>query len=270
MSRSLFLFLFSIPFLVCADSGLYREYAWQWSHRYIYDADGNLRISKDDLEAIRQLVDCSLHRSTVTIAAQQQVWQAVTLLWQGWQNFAQTRLNPSKDRPYLIAPEDKTVTVEGCWEILAAHEEACTAYGQIVKEVVYEATLHTPLAKEAVQEMRQEARVCMLDALTDVKMQLEGLYDITFNKSFDLLIEAIEEDESGTKRFNVSSFLMNYIPNLVVHKFVEADALYNTLSEEGWTILEKVQLIGNQAWHAIEMARSHFYRALLDELTAAS
>ena len=270
MSRSLFLFLSCIPFLVCADSGLYREYAWQWSHRYIYDTDGSLRISKDDLEAIRQLVDCSLHRSRLTLAAQQQAWQTVTLLWQGWQNFAQTRLDPSRDRPYLIAPEEKTVTVEGFWEILATHEEVCKEYGETVKEVVYGDTLKNALAKEAVKEMRQEARVCMLDALTDVKKQLEGLYNITFNKSFDLLIEAIEEDESGTKRFNVSSFLMNYIPNLVVHKFVEADALYNTLSEEGWTILEKVQLIGNQAWHAIETARAHFYRALLDELVTAS
>ncbi len=268
MSRSLFLFLSCIPLLVCANPDFYQEYAWQWSHRYIYDADGNLRISKDELEAVRQLVDCSLHRSKLTLAAQQQAWQTVSLLWQGWQNFAQTRLNPSRDRPYLIAPEEKMVTVEGFWEILAAHEEVCKEYGQIVKDVVHGNTLQNALAKEAVKDMRQEARVCMLDALTDVKKQLEGLYDITFNKSFDLLIEAIEEDESGIKRFNVSSFLMNYIPNLVMHKFIEADALYNTLSEEGWTMLEKIQLIGNQAWHAIETARANFYRALLNELNA--
>ncbi len=270
MNRSLLLILVSVPFLTYTNADLYREYAEQWAGRYIYDAHGKLRISPDDFEAIKQLVDCSLHRSTLTLAAQQQAWQTVTLLWQGWQNFAQTRLNPSKDRPYLIAPEEKNVSTQDFWDILAAHEEVCKEYGHMVGDVVYGDTLEDALAKEAVNQMRQEARICMLDALTDVKKQLEGLYDITFNKSLDPLLEALEEDESGSKRFNISSFLMNYIPNLVVHKFVEADALYNTLSEEGWTVLEKVQLIGNQAWHAIETARSHFYRALLDELTVAS
>jgi hypothetical protein len=53
-----------------------------------------------------------------------------------------------------------------------------------------------------------------------------------------------------------------------MHSFIHADKAHNTVSAEGWQVLEKIQRIGNQVWDAIEMARSAFYRALLDELDA--
>jgi hypothetical protein len=52
-----------------------------------------------------------------------------------------------------------------------------------------------------------------------------------------------------------------------MHKFIHADAFYTQLSQEGFDVLSKIQLIGNQAWDAIEIARAHFYAALLDEIS---
>ena len=49
-------------------------------------------------------------------------------------------------------------------------------------------------------------------------------------------------------------------------EFIKADKFYTQISQDSWSVLEKMQAIGNQAWYAIESARADFYAALLQVL----
>ena len=244
-----------------------RAYANQWMKDFIVDKDGDLIIPVQEFNAIKALIKISHKRSEQTLIAQQQALQALELLWHGWQNLAQTRLNPSKQRPFAIADIDKHEVCSNFWHALEKQEYLSEKYGYITERVVHGNVLNSTRAQSAVKDFRQQARVVMLDALTDVKKHLATLYEITFNKRNDPILDVQDpEDLTRITRFSMGDFLMSYIPNLVVHKFIEADKLYNSLSEEGWAILQKIQNIGNTAWHAIETARTAFYQALLDEI----
>ena len=269
MKRSLVLLYVLVIFSFQATSAQhrhYRVYARQWAQDYIIAPDGSLRIARQDLEGIIKLIDYSLRRSEATLKSQRIALDAINLAWKAWQNMTQTRLNPSHTRPHIINAAEKKKALEAFWPALEEQEALCKAYSQVAKEVVHGDVLSSTLSKDAVKEIRRQARIFMLDALTDVKKQLEGLYAITFNKNVDPALEVTDQDADLVKAFSISEFIMSYVPQLAVHQFIHADKLYNNLSQEGWDILQKIQLIGNQAWDAIETARVGFYRALLDEV----
>jgi hypothetical protein len=242
----------------------YQPYAAQWADQYIRNADGSLAITRNDLDMIKKLVDSSLRRAQITLLVQQHAWQTIELFWQGWQNFAQTRLNPSKDRPFAL-DEHRHEKAEQFWQLLEHYDHICSEYTHIAQEIVHGDLLETDLAKKSVAKMRQDVRVFMVHALSDVKKHLEALYSITFKVSPQELVDIFETEQ--LKSFSLSSFLIDYIPSLAMHKFIHADAFYTGLSQEGFDVLTKIQLIGNQAWDAIEIARAHFYAALLDEIS---
>jgi hypothetical protein len=250
---------------LCADQ--YHDYAKDWALQHIYLSNGDLRINQQELEAIRDLIAVSAHRSKITQEAQTVALQMSIEMWHAWQNIAQTRLNPSHDRPYTVN-RINTATIEEFWELIDEQEFVCQQYANVAQQVVHGDVLSTKYAKQAVSKMRAQARVFMLDALADVKKQLGDLYDIAFNKSQDVdsVIES-NDDALLYKRFSISDFVLAYVPNLAINTFVQADKTHNLLSQEGWHVLEKIQHVGNQVWDAIEFSRFAFYQALLAELT---
>lgn len=262
--RIFLLLSISLSSIHASDIQTYQPYAVQWADQYIRNADGSLAITRNDLDMIKKLVDSSLRRAQITLLVQQHAWKTIELFWQGWQNFAQTRLNPSKDRPFTL-DENKHEKADQFWQLLAHYDYICSEYAHIAQEVVHGNLLETDRAKQSVDKMRQDVRVFMVHALSDVKKHLEALYSITFKVSPQELVDIFETEQ--LKSFSLSSFLIDYIPSLAMHKFIHADAFYTGLSQEGFDVLSKIQLIGNQAWDAIEIARSHFYAALLDEIS---
>ncbi len=248
-------------FLATANNP-YLPYAQRWASEYIQGADKKLLISQDDFEHIKELVKISLYRAQVILQSQEVMWQSMHLCKQAWENLISTRLNPAKQFPNVITNQQKQNVINQFWQAHDVYEAACKDYCAVAQRVVHGNILQTPLAKDAVNAMRQEVRVCMIDALADVKKQLESVYAI--------LLKNADLDNDQTKalkqQLSIASFLIDYVPNLVMHQFIKADAFYTQLSNDSWSVFEKIQLIGNQAWHAIESARAAFYQALLDEL----
>ncbi len=236
-------------------------YAKQWADTYLRDADGKPALSQEELQALVELVDISFARSQATLTTQQAGLEALNMTWQLYHNVACTRLNPSHERPFAIDEKTREHCMQSFWHAYDAQAALCKTYDTTVASVVYSDRLTSNRAKNAVKELRTQARVFMLEALSDIRAHLGALYEIAFNKS--------EQTDTTQTRFgmrDITDFIMSYLPNLVVHRFIEADRFHITVSKESWHLLHKGQEIGNQVWHAIETARCAFYQALADEL----
>lgn len=245
----------------------YATYAKRWCNTYIYDESNQLRVSQADLEAMRELIQLSADRAVITLKAQAAALQTLTLFWQAWQNLSRTRLNPSHERPYRVDRE-ASITFDAYWDLMHAQEQCSKRYSETAQRVVHGGVLSHQLSRDAVEHMRAQARIYMVDALADVKKQLGGLYEIAFHKSQELCLVSDDMQVDAQRGLNLGEFILSYVPNLAMHSFVHADKAHNLISAEGWQVLEKIQRIGNQVWDAIEIARYAFYRALLDELDA--
>jgi hypothetical protein len=247
------------------DRQIYNNYAKQWCASYIVDEHGELRITHEELDAITDLINLSAERAAITLEAQTGMLKTIELLWHAWENLVQTRLNPSHQRPYVIDRAERN-EAKSFWDLAEAQAACCKAYSATAERVVHGDILQSRYAKDAVAQMRAQARVYMVDALSDVKKQLGSLYDLAFHKSFDQLAEDIGEEASLHKKIAFGEYLLSYIPNLALHSFIQADKTHNLVTSEGWSVLYKIQQIGNLVWGAIEQARYEFYQALLDEI----
>ena len=243
----------------------YAAFAKSWCHAYIYDESNRLRVSFEDLQAVRELIQLSADRAAITLQAQEIALQTLILFWQTWQNLSQTRLNPSHERPYRAA-RAQCIAFDQFWGVIEDQELCSKRYSDTAQRIVHGGALSHQLSKDAVENMRAQARIYMVDALADVKKQLGNLYDIAFHKSQEA--DLLSDDTDVQRGLNIAEFILSYVPNLAMHSFIHADKAHNLISSEGWLVLEKVQHIGNQVWNAIESARYAFYQALLDELDA--
>ena len=267
MKKLFSVFIFSQLFFIvnCCAKDQYSVYASRWVKEYIFDQQGDLRIPLQDLKVIRELIQLSADRAELTLQAQEIALQTITTLRQAWHNLSMTRLNPSHARPHVVN-RAACCSLEEFWNIMDAQEACCAAYSRFSQKVVYEDALLEKSSKDAVAEFRAQARIFMVDSLADVKKQLGGLYDIAFNKSLEIDLQQAEEDLPYLRMINIAEFILSYVPNLAMHSFIHADKAHNMISAEGWSVLEKIEQIGNQVWDAIEKARLAFYRALSDEL----
>lgn len=261
---SCLLFHFSIPFL--SAQNIYSAYAQQWYHEFLL-ADAQQQMPDADLQAVRELIEVSADRARVTLQAQEAALDMLIFHWHAWQNLSHTRLNPSHERPFV--PDYGRIDHQQYLELMIEQEVISARYAQVAQQVVHGNLLTHERSKKAVDAMRAQARIFMVDALADVKKQLGGLYDIAFravHEYADAETDAVQEP--AVRGFNFGEFILSYVPNLAMHSFIHADKAHNMISAEGWQVLEKVQRIGNQVWCAIETARLAFYDALLHELDA--
>jgi hypothetical protein len=280
--------LFSIVFntflsVIASD---YASYANSWLHEHIVDIKGNLRIPQADLQQLCIMMASSRDRSRTTLAAQAPALNAMRMIWQEWANVAQTRMNPSHERPFSVDRTQRAQTMQDFWQAVDDQANTSVEYNSLVQSMVYGTALDSQAARTALTEARTKARVFMLQALADARVQLGILYDYAFNtdnkssNSLDpvqrivadvqALLEVCNLDELDQRTFNLSDFLVNYLPGLAVHTFIEADKLHNRISQEAWQALFTLQEIGNFVWHAIETTRSAYYQALLDALTTVA
>lgn len=256
----------------------YTSYARNWLQAYIVDTQGNLSIPRSDYEQLCTIIISSRDRSHTTLAAQDPALNALRMVWQEWANVAQTRLNPSHERPYAVDRTQREHIMHEFWHAVDTQEAVSREYNTLVQKVVYGSALASQSAQSALTEARTKARVFMLQALADARLQLGALYEYAFNKAPEQaeLIETmltkvntLLEDchgEQEQRSFNLTDFLVTYLPGLAVHTFIEADKLHNRISQEAWQALFTLQEIGNYVWHAIETTRTAYYQALLDAL----
>lgn len=267
------------PFL-SLNANDYTSYANSWLRDHIVDAKGNLRIPQDDLQQLVIMMASSRDRSRTTLAAQTPALNALRMVWQEWANVAQTRLNPSHERPFVVDRTQREQVMQNFWQVVDEQAVISTQYNTLVQKAVYGTALSSQSARQALTDARTQARVFMLQALADARVQLGALYEYAFNKmpavteeleklltKVNALLEVCDADDLDQRTFNLSDFLVSYLPGLAVHTFIEADKLHNRISQEAWQALFTLQEIGNFVWQAIETTRTAYYQALLDALT---
>ena len=229
----------------------YRREAEQWSSSYLCNKQGNLIISVHDLQLIANLCYFSFMRSYCTLKAQEVALETVTAVWEGWQNIACKRLDPSGDTLYEITDEQKEKTTKRFWE---AHDQHCTIgaiYTHATNEVVHGDALTTVKALTGTNDMRSRARGVVAQALLDIRSVLGNLFYTPQKKSLGYL----------WKGWSLVKHLSAYIPQLALSSFVQADNLNNTVSTKAWKTVETIQNVGVQTWEKIEEARASFYLA---------
>jgi len=235
------------------DTPYYQE-ALTWATKHLYNmSTDTLMITEQELQLIANLCYFSLQRSLATINGQTAAHNALNHVWHGWQNIAQTRLDPSKQQPHQITQQEKEQTLAQFWSM---HDHCLligATYTNAVNTVVHANILKTASALRAVQLLRESARACVAQTLVDMRSYLGTLF---YNPR--------TSPDLATHKKHIPSFLdfiWEYIPKIAVYSFSEADALNTTISEESWKTLEAIQQIGSQTWQTIEQARSSFYYA---------
>lgn len=246
------------------------QQAQDWIYTYIFTKDGNPCISDFDMQCIANLVYFSWLRSAITLQAQEQALNTINIIWKGWQNIAQTRLDPSGDLPYVILPEHKNETITLFWEAVNLHKSIGMIYSYTVKMILDKQIL-TPLALDAVADLRNRSRSEVIASLTDIRKQLGEFFHIKSISTNDnsITLDPDFEQKECKKSTNILDYIYAYIPQLALNSFVEANELNNIVSEEGWNALSTIQEIGNKTWKAIEDARCEFYHAYYSMLIAA-
>jgi hypothetical protein len=275
----LILFLIVPSNVLCTDA--YTTYADQWLQEHIVSQDGTLKISLQDFNELRTMLDLSAQRAYLTIATQDTAIQALQLIWQTWANITHTRLNPSHGYPYTIDIAHRDEVIQKFWRIADDQSAVCALYNVAAQNAVYGDKLETNNAKNALTQARAHARVCMLQSLAVARESLGQLYNLAFNKTDRACIEdmitkvkASLEDYTDENRLiglsDITAFLSSYLPNLAVNTFIEADKLHNNISSEAWQAFMTLQQIGNTVWYAIETARAAHYQALIDALDSVA
>jgi len=247
-----FFFLF---FISCSNAFVLNEKSFQedaqsWVNSYIWNEHNGLLIPKEDLQLIANLCYFSFQRSHATLKAQQHALLLLSALWNGWQNVAHTRLDPSKNVPHAISNTEKKLSAKDFWMLHDQHYTIGKAYSKTVETIVNSDALITTKALNGVKNMRSQARGVVAQALVDVRKLLGKLFHDPAKKSVPI-----------KKGFELLNHLWAYIPQLAVYSFAEADKLNNRVSEDGWMVLHTVQDVGSKTWNAIEEARASFYLA---------
>jgi len=232
------------------DDRPYHNQAIEWMHNYIIDYDGNLLVYPKEAQLIANLIYFSFKRSYCTLNGQDAALQSLDALWRGWQNIAQTRLDPSKKPPHSIPEQEKLHLHASFWKYHDEHLKNGKTYTHAVDHIVNGNFLLTINAKDSVVNMRNQARTVVAQAITDVKQYIGQLF-YTDKKC-----------PKNHKKLNFLDYLFNYIPKLAIGSFIQANNANDTISEESWNILMKIQQVGKATWQMIEQERASFYLAL--------
>lgn len=261
---TLFLFLTIFPYFAYSyESNQYCQKANEWIITYIIDSDHQLKISPQDIQHIANLFYLSFERSNITLQAQAFALKTIDLVWKGWQNIAQTRLDPSIKEPHLLSEEEKEKSLTTFWNLQQKHRTTGLTYAKVVEIIVNGDGLQTAIAEQSIAEVREMARHTVMQSLLDIKKQLG---DFFFQAQRDLgdhttiILDQIEQSTCATtKNNNFMDYLWAYIPQLALQSFVEANNVNNIVSEESWNALKTIQEIGNYTWRIIEKDRALFY-----------
>ena len=226
----------------------YHKQALEWIQEYILDYNGNFLVYPEELQMIANLTYLSFKRSLFTLKAQEKSLQTLDTLWKGWQNIAQTRMDPSIEQPYYITETEKSYeNIVQFWQLHDEHRKVGLAYSHAIKDIVDGKTLITVYAHDSVNTMRNQARTVVAHSLLNVKNYVGELFHTTETK-FQKILSYI-------------NFIWTYLPKLALHSFVEANKTNDSVSEESWEIIMKIQNVGKHTWQIIEQDRASFYLA---------
>lgn len=226
----------------------YQAHADQWIRTYIVDSDGNLLIHPKELQTLANLIYISYQRSYMTLEAQTIALKTLESIWHGWQNIAQTRLDPSIQTPYEIMEIEKRHTIIQFWQSYDMQQQICQAYNTTIQHVIYGDCLFTKKASESVADLRQQAKAVVAQSLVDARKYVGQLFYQT---------KSLKRGFSKIMQF--ADYLYSYLPKLAINSFVEANKTNDIVSENSWAVLLKIQNVGKKTWQIIEQERAAFY-----------
>jgi len=226
----------------------YKNQANKWVRTYIVDYNDTLLLYPKELQMIINLIYFSFKRSWATIEGQSIAMETLDTIWKGWQNVAQTRLDPSKTTPYIIDNYEKQYGAQRFWDAHDQHIIIGNTYSWAVNTIVHGDFLYTAQAKNAVTALRNQGRSVVAQAIVDVRQYVGELFH-TANK------------KSVTKAIPFIDYLWDYLPKLAINSFVEANNTNDLVSQKSWNILMKMQGVGTHTWQMIEQERAGFYLA---------
>lgn len=230
-----------------------------WIAQFLCNSDGTLRESIHDINIICNLLYLSFQRSSITLKAQKHAVELLRVGWQGWQNVAQRRRNPSKPIPHPAAAKSLPLHADDFYLFLQEHERISSAYDTLLEQVLKQDILENHFLKMAIEEIREESRTAVTHALLNVQSHIIELSEYIKTKR-SLAIDDIEQEIDAT-RSQLVSYLQENIPLLAFNSFAKADNLFIKTSQMQWETLITSQELSNIVWESVEKARAEFYHA---------
>ena len=254
INKSFLLLLISTPIFCDVDATRYQENAKQWTSQFVINDDGSLRITPADLHLFLNLTYFSFLRSDATLRAQEVALPALRAAWEGWQNIAQTRLNPSVDLPFDAHTTTNAAVFTQFIEAQKYHRIVGVTYSNAI-EIIIGAILTSPQSPYAVERLRQESRVVIADILMNIKQQITLLTSCAQ--------ELLRNDDM---RSSFKESLLAFLPPFALTSFLKIESCYNLASEKSWELLDKLQGLSTLIYQTIEEERASFYAAHYNEL----
>ena len=231
---------------------VYQDDARMLIDTYLVDAFGQITVPSAQLELACNFVYYAYVRSTTTLIAQEKLLRTINMMWYGWQNFVQTRINAHKELPFSIDDEELDYCAQQFVPHLASVRKKNRQYIQILDLIDRNrANLDTV---HFVTAARDKAHEHITDAFLNVKQYITSL------------VEHLRDNSTDMHKGKILDSLLSYLPDMAITPFTRADEMTSIASKEGWRVLKYIQEIGNHTWYTIGTARSEFYRLLYDEL----
>jgi hypothetical protein len=243
----------------------YRDEAQDWVNTYVISKQNKLLMTPSDLQLCANLFYFSYLRSAATVKAQDIACDALHHMWQGWQNIAQMRMNPSLDLPY---PTDYAKQEDLYKDFIKAqtyHRMLGKTYAHAAEAAVNQDYLNEN-SKTAIMQARERSREVVILAFIEVKKILGDLIDYASENLRSDWIEWDDQENQEISRFDFLDTISQYIPYFAVKSFLEIERINTQASEETWRIITTMCGVSKQMWEAIEMARGSFYLAHYQEL----
>lgn len=252
-------FLFSSANHANIDPTVYQSHAQAWIKKHVISGKKPL-MDPQEMQLVANLLYFSYLRSAITLEAQIIAFDTLESVWEGWQNIAQTRMNPSLETPYEMGFNKQQTLFKNFMMSEYAHRSLGQTYANAAEAAVKEKHLGQS-AHGAVMELREEARKVVIIAFLDIKKILGDLYH--FASEHTRVDQLIGEDDI---RFDLMDSLSTYIPGLAMKSFIEAERINTQASEKSWEIVRTIVEINQRIWDAIESARASYYLAHYEAL----
>lgn len=246
--------VFSLIFCFQIQSSLpiskYEPEAREWANQHV-KKDDVLIMSAQDLQLVANLFYFSYLRSVTTIEAQAAARLMLEAMWHGWQNIAQTRMNPALKPPYLVDPSEQEKRYKAFLDMQKKHRIVGTTYSHIAQATVKEHYLSKDV-ENAILNVRERARAVVAQAFLDAKKIAGQLYQ--------LASQGLRSPDDQM-RFDVLDTISYYVPMLSMQTFIDAEKAQLKASEHSWQIIDTMIQVNMTIWDTIETERAAFYAA---------
>ena len=245
----------------------YQKIAHDWVSTYIADVSTGLKLTKDQALLLLTMTYAGFQRSRTTLEAQEVAYQTLQTVWQGWQNIAQSRRNPGLPPAYSLCLKQQQGVLNSFVVAQKFHRTSGSLYNHSLNYLVEHNSSSSYALYKPLNELRDQARLIIVDAFLDIKKQLGDFFALlveSASKSAELEDEINQASQDVKRLFGIEN-LAEYVTPFAVQSFVQADKSYKKVSESSWQVVSTIQEASIVLWRAIEKARGAYFLALYKE-----